>query len=310
MKQAVQTLALLLLLGPTAPAWAAERSLSLPLSKDVKLELLLIPSGRFQQGSPATEPKRGQDENQREVTLTRDFYLGKFPVTCIQFDAFVNETHYQTEAERGTSGGFGWDGSALKQDKRFTWQRPGFPQDDQYPVTIISYDDALAFCSWLSRKTGRTFTLPSEAQWEYACRAGSTTAWHNGDDEQRAGEVAWFKPAAQNRTHPVDSFKPSAWGLYISGNVYEWCRDWYAPYPAAPVTDPEQTNATLSDKPRRVLRGGSWMREVQHTRSAARFRNTPGSRNADNGFRVLTYAAPAPATAGPKVLLEEPAPKR
>lgn len=306
MKRALQGFGLLLVLSTAVASRAADSTLSVPLNKEAKLELVLVHKGTFTQGSPASEFKRGGDEAQRQVTLTRDFYLAKFPVTCLQFDAFVQDTHYQTEAETGTSGGFGWDGKALKQDRRFKWQTPGFEQDDNYPVTIVTYGDALAFCEWLSRKTGRGFTLPTEAQWEYACRAGTTTAWHNGDDSEHAGAIAWFKPMAGNRTHPVDSVKPNAWGLYMGGNVYEWCRDWYGPYPTGPATDPEQTDSELSDKPRRVLRGGSWMREVQYTRSAARFRNTPGSRNADNGFRVLTYAEPASAKATPTLQLEEP----
>jgi formylglycine-generating enzyme required for sulfatase activity len=297
--------ALCLVLGLVGAATAQEKFRSVDLGGGATLELVLVPKGQFQQGSPATEPRRGDDETGHGVKLTCDFYLGRFPVTCAQFEIFVNETHYRTEAEKGASGGFGWNGTALEQSSRYTWREPGFAQSGDHPVTIVTYNDALAFCDWLTRKSGRSFTLPTEAQWEYACRAGGTNAWANGNDLARAGEVAWFKPLAQNQTHPVDSRPPNAWGLYMGGNVYEWCRDWYGPYPTGPVTDPEQTNSTLSDKPRRVVRGGCWLREGQHSRAAARYRSHPGSRNADTGFRVLCYADPTPK---PKLLLEAPNP--
>jgi formylglycine-generating enzyme required for sulfatase activity len=304
MKKTILFLSLLALAGISA---AAEKQLSVDLGSGISLELVLVPKGQFQQGSPASEPRRGEDETRRPVTLTRDFYLAKFPVTCAQFELFVNQTQYRTEAETGASGGFGWDGKALKQNQRYTWRNPGFAQGPDYPATILTYNDALAFCDWLTRKTGRTFALPTEAQWEYACRAGSTNAWRNGNDLARAGELAWFKPAAQNQTHAVDSKPPNAWGLYMGGNVYEWCRDWYGPYTPQPATDPDQTDSTLSDKPRRVLRGGSWLREGQHTRAAARYRSAPGSRNADISFRVLTYVEITPE---PGPLLESPGPGR
>jgi formylglycine-generating enzyme required for sulfatase activity len=297
-----KTFSLLPVLTWLTAALGAETNLTFELAPGVKLEMILVQHGTFQQGSPRTESKRGEDETQRQVTLTHDFYIGKCPVTCLQYDAFVSATHYRTEAESGPSGGFGWDGTTLKQDKRFSWRNPGFDQSDEQPVTIVAYADAQEFCNWVSKKTGRRLDVPTEAQWEYACRAGATTAWHNGDDETRASEIAWCKPLAQNTTHAVRSSKANTWGIFICGNVYEWCRDWYAPYSNGPVTDPEQTNKNLSDKPRRVLRGGSWSREARYTRSAARYRNDPGSRNADNGFRVMTLAEPA----APKILLEEP----
>ena len=301
-------LPLLSLLAATATAWSAERNLAFDLGHGAKLELVLIPKGTFQQGSPATEPKRGKDEAPRKVTLTRDYFIGKFPVTCLQFDAFVADTGYRTEAEGGDSGGFGWDGAALKQDKRFNWKTPGFDQSDEQPVTTVTYDDALAFCDGFpTRLAGRSPCPPK--------RSGNTPAAPapprpgiTATTQHKRARSPWFKPRAQNTTHPVGSVKTNAWGLCIGGNVYEWCRDWYAPYAPGPVTDPEQTNPNLSDKPRRVLRGGSWLREVQQTRSAARFRNAPGSRNADNGFRVVTYVEPAAPPAAPKVLLEEPDP--
>jgi len=290
-------------------AISADSFLTLDLGEHVSLDLVLVRHGSFQMGSPPNEPKRNSDEAQRAVTITKDYYIGRFPVTLVQFDRFISQTQYRTEAEAGPSGGFGWDGSKLKQEAGFNWRNTGFEQNGDQPVTTVSYADTLEFCDWLSRKSGRAISLPTEAQWEYACRAGTTTAWHNGNDPTQAGEIAWFKPRSQNATHPVDSAKPNSWGLYIGGNVNEWCKDWYAPYASGPSTDPEQTNPSLSDKPRRVLRGGSWLREVQHTRSAARFRNDPGSRNADNGFRIVCNAPPEPAPA-PKILLEEPEPKK
>src|SRR6476646_5780873 len=117
-----------------AAVCGAETNLAFELAPGVRLEMILVQHGTFQQGSPATEPKRGDDESQRQVTLTRDYYICKYPITCLQFDSFVSAAHYRTEAESGPSGGFGWDGAALKQDKRFSWRNPGFDQSDEQPV--------------------------------------------------------------------------------------------------------------------------------------------------------------------------------
>ena len=285
-----------------ASGWAAVPSLKVDLGQGVSLQCLPVHEGDFTQGSPAGEVDRGPDEAQRTVHMTREFYLGKTEVTRAQWERFAQETGFRTEAEKGPSGGFGWDGNALVQRKEYTWKNPGFEQSPEDPVCIIAYPDAEAFCRWLSKKSGYTVTLPTEAQWEYACRAKMTSAWHNGaNTPEGADEVAWSKHNAQNHTHPVTSLKPNSWGFYIGGNVSEWCQDWYAPYEPGEVTNPLQSSPAPGDKPRRVVRGGSWAREAKNTRSAARFRLDPLSRNADTGFRVVLVVdrGAAPAVAPP-----------
>lgn len=295
----------LLVLGLGAPLRAQnEDPVHIDLGGGQTLDLIHLEPGTFQQGSPANEAGRGGDETQHKVTLTRSFLLGKYPVTRAQFERFVTETHYRTEAESGPSGGFGWDGAQLIQRKEFTWRTPGFPQTGDHPVTLVTYRDASAFLQWLSRKSGRTFALPSEAQWEYAARGGATA-------NPAADAVAWHKGNSTNGTHPVGQKALNARGLGdMLGNVWEWCDDWYASYPDGDATDPLQRDSTLSDKPRRVLRGGSWLREAKFARPATRYRNDAASRNADNGFRVMTFdiALPVESPRSAAVAHTTPAP--
>lgn len=290
----------ILLSGIAFADQAAEPKIRLDLGGGGAIDLLFIPSGEFIQGSPPNEPGRGTDETQRNTKLTHDFYISRTAVTRSQWERFITETGYRTEAEDGKSGGYGWDGNALVQRKEFTWRNPGFSQDGTHPVCLVTFPDAQAFCKWLEKKTKRKTILPTEAQWEYACRAGTTTPWYSGSEP-----IGWNNGNSGNSTHPADSNPPNAWGLIIGGNVSEWCLDWYAPYDANALTDPRQDHPNLSDKPRRVLRGGSWNRDAKNTRSAARYRVDPRSRNADIGFRIVCETAViAPIVEAP---LETPA---
>jgi formylglycine-generating enzyme required for sulfatase activity len=254
------------------------------------LETRRVPHGSFTQGSAAGEPGHDKDEEPaRPVTITKDFWIGKFPVTRGQFAKFVADTRYVSDAEKGQSGGSGWDGKALVQKKDFSWKNPGFTQTDEHPVVMVSYGDATAFVGWASRKTGKRVRLPTEAEWEFAARGGTTTAWYGGAAaEAEPAAFGWFKGNAGNGTRPVGQKKPNPLGLYdLSGNVFEWCRDFYGPYHEGVAVDPEASTNTGNEPERRVLRGGSWLKDSKRGRSGARYRNAPGSRNADNGFRVV-----------------------
>ena len=162
-----------------------------------------------------------------------------------------------------------------------------FTGDDNLPVEQVSWNDAVVFCRALSQKTGREFSLPTEAEWEYACRAGTTTNYYNGDNENDLALAGWYSSNSSSKTHLVGGKTPNAWGLYdMHGNVWEWCNDWNWSYSSGNASNPTgvQTGSY------RVYRGGSWLNNAEDCRSACRYYFTPDSRGSKVGFRVVRHA--------------------
>jgi formylglycine-generating enzyme required for sulfatase activity/serine/threonine protein kinase len=273
-------------------------------TNSIGMKLVLIPAGEFLMGSPESDPSAESPEKpQHRVWITRPFNLGVTEVTRGQFRRFVDDAGYQTEAEKDGKGGFGWneETNRFDQNARYTWRTPGFDQTDEHPVVSVSWNDAVAFAQWLSRKEGKSYRLPTEAEWEYACRAGTTTRFSNGDNEAdlvAVGNVAdgtakekhpdWTGAIAARDgyvyTAPVGRFQANAFGLYdMHGNVWEWCSDGYAAdyYQRSPANDP---SGDFGAAP--VIRGGSWFREPLVSRSASRLRFRLGARYGHIGFRV------------------------
>jgi formylglycine-generating enzyme required for sulfatase activity len=233
-----------------AEALGAPLTTELDSGKGVKLPLVLIPSGKFLMGSPQNEEGRDSEEGpQHEVTISRPFYMGRFPVTQAQYEAVMgeNSSHFRGDAN---------------------------------PVENIDWDAASKFCVRLTGKVGRTVCLPTEAQWEYACRAGNAARFGSGDNDGALELYAWYGKNSDRQTHPAGQKKPNAWGLYdMHGNVWEWCADWYGQYGKEAAVDPKG--------PYCVVRGGSWYCYPWICRSACRRWRSPDSRIRDLGFRVV-----------------------
>ncbi len=251
------------------------------------MRLKLIKPGAFKMGSPDWDKAAAPDEKpQHDVKITRPFYLAVNLVTKGQFATFVRDADYKTTAEQAGA--------------KNTWSDPGFEQTYDDPVVFISWMDALKFCEWLSQKEKKTYGLPTEAEWEYSCRAGTTTTYSFGDDPKRLDDFAWYGDNSDSRTHPVGDKKPNPWGLYdMHGNVVQWCMDLYDAdyYQKSPIQDP-QNSAGIG---LRVLRGGCWGYRAERCRTASRsrFRQGPSPRSlgaAGLAARGLIYILPGEST--------------
>jgi formylglycine-generating enzyme required for sulfatase activity len=280
-----------LLVSPSPSAAHADEKV---LTNSIGMKLALIPAGKFQMGSPEKENEREDKELLHEVTITRPFYMGVSVVT---------------QAE--------WQKVTTKNPSRFKAGSGGGPD---HPAENMTFDEAVDFCKKLSalaeeKKAGRTYRLPTEAEWEYACRAGTTTPFHYGTSlsSKQANFNGDFpyggaaKGAYLRQTAKVGSYEPNAWGLYdMHGNVSQWCSDWYDPeyYKKSPKEDPKgpekgvmptgyKSRSTPGDGQfYRVIRGGSWVDEARGCRSAYRYRAMPHEAYQIIGVRVVCEVKP------------------
>ncbi|MGY6587978.1 MAG: formylglycine-generating enzyme family protein [Wenzhouxiangella sp.] len=259
-------------------------------------EMLVIPAGRFMMGSLENEPQRWDREGPRREVNVPAFAIAVSPVTVGEFRRFVNDTGYVSDAERDVDripGCHTFEAGSFGPRSGRYWRNPSIPQDDSHPATCLSWNDAQAFVTWLSAKTGEEYRLPSEAEWEYAARAGTTTRFNTGDcittDEAnfRGTRPAKGCPLGEHRggTTPVKNFESNAWGLYDThGNVWEWVQDcWSDDYRGLPTDG----SAWVSGNCQFVIRrGGSWYYYGQFLRSAFRLSGTRSDRINSIGFRV------------------------
>ena len=252
-------------------------------------EMVVIPAGRFRMGD--IQGGGNSDEKPVHWVNIQQFAMGKFEVTVGEFRQFVNATYYKTEAEKG-DGCYVYD-DGWKKKKDANWRNPYFSQNDKHPVVCVSWNDATAYAEWLNQQTGKQYRLPSEAEWEYAARAGTETKywWGNKIGHNRAN--CFENQCGDNfkYTAPVGSFDPNSFGLYDTvGNVWEWIADsWSEDYTNAPNDGKIRTVGV--NESYRVLRGGSWGLNSLNTRAADRSRNDPDSRDSFVGFRVVRRVA-------------------
>jgi formylglycine-generating enzyme required for sulfatase activity len=299
------------------------------LGGGVKMTLVLIPAGTFTMGSTEEDLKAVRqkwpevkdgwftdEKPAHKVTISKAFWMGKQEVTVGQFRRFVEAMGYRTDAEKGTGstkGAVVTTEGKVKIAEDASWRNPYFKQTDDHPVVCVSWNDARAFVDWLNatdkaRPARATYRLPTEAEWEYACRAGTTTWYQWGDDPDKG--KGWCNAADLTAkkvfpdwtdwtrfnwddgfvyTAPVGSFKANAFGLHdMHGSILEWCQDWYGQYKEGDQTDP---GGPESGEPR-VLRGGSWNNYAWLLGSASRHRYPPVSRGDDVGFRVVLAPGP------------------
>jgi len=313
------------------PAWSDEVvKTARTIENSLGMKLVLVPAGEFMMGSnespevlakvyPQYDPARflsiGDESPVHKVRITRPFYLGQHEVTVGQFRKYLNDSGNVPESIADGTGGYGYNpaydptktvrGDAFEgRNPKYSWGNPGFKQGEDHPVLNVTWNDAVRMCECLSKKEGKKYRLPTEAEWEYSCRAGTRTRYHGGDEPESLLKVAntfdvdseknWpkWKQFALTKadgfafTSPVGSFAPNAFGLYdMHGNAWEWCADWHSDtyYAESPINDPQGP----ADGSVKVRRGGSWHSWSFYTRCTYRNWNDQTTRYTLVGMRLL-----------------------
>ncbi len=256
-----------------APADLKPYTERLGMVGEVSFDMLPIPGGGFTIGSPNSEKGRGVDEGPQVKVQIDPFWMAKVQTTWDLYDLYWQDEQIP-DGDKHRNGPIVTKDILTRPTPTYADETFGHGRQGK-PALGMSHHAALMYCQWLSRKTGKSYRLPTEAEWEYACRAGTTTAYPFGDDPSRLGEYAWFGANAEEDTHPVGTKKPNAWGLYdMLGNVDEWCMDHYSPtdyqkYRKNPLTinpirKPDAFRYSY------VVRGGSWADPAERCRSATR----------------------------------------
>ena len=271
------------------------------------MKMVLIPPGEFLMGSTEEEIetllKEGEENEwlserwtsdirsegpQHRVQISTPFYFAATEVTVGQFSKFADTADYKSESEREPKGAEVWGefrGKKLLLSSGFTWRDPSFSQTNENPCVRLTWNDARAFCRWLGSKEQNVYGLPSEAQWEYACRAGSTSRWFTGDNQSDLEQYARYGGDVSNGPMPVGKKLPNAFGLFdMLGNSWEWCSDWYGEsyYASSPAIDPHCADSGKY----RVLRGGAVSHAAHFVRCARRFLWTSGVSQSQRSWRL------------------------
>ena len=272
---------------PTTPTTSSSGNRTFTVN-GVSFEMVAVKGGTFIMGS--NDGEAGDREKPTHNVTLSDYYIGKYEVTVAQFREFINETNYRTDADKDGSS-YIWNGSSWEKRNGVNWKCDASGKmrgswEDNHPVIHVSWNDAKAYCEWLSRKTGQSFRLPTEAEWEYAARGGNKSRGYKYSGSNSIDDVAWYTSNSGSKTHQVGTKSPNELGVYdMSGNVWEWCQDWYGDYSSGSQYNPTGPSSGSS----RVNRGGSWFYGARICRVSYRNGNTPDNRYNGSGFRVVLH---------------------